>query len=132
MVKAQLVCLCHGKKASINMSELLETLEAFKEKVNTNENVRKLIKNWNPNVTVSSDTENFTMIIRDQVMEQVATEKLESDHTIEIEADEDTLIDVFNGTYNPSKAVLDGELAVFGQDQDQMKLDIIAVFLWET
>ena len=114
------------------MSELLETLEAFKEKVNTNENVRKLIKNWNPNVTVSSDTEDFTMIIRDQVMEQVATEKLESDHTIEIEADEDTLIDVFNGTYNPSKAVLDGELAVFGQDQDQMKLDIIAVFLWET
>jgi hypothetical protein len=37
---------------------------------------------------------------------------------------------VFTGALNPVRANLDGELAVFASDRDNVKLDAVCMVLW--
>lgn len=114
------------------MSTLRNTLDSFKDLVNNNEKVKLLFKNWNPNIVIEESLENqkFTMVIKDQGIQNVLEGAMPSDHQISIEAEEDVLIEVFSGESNPAEVVLDGQMAVYGSDSDQIKLDAISLIIW--
>ena len=112
---------------------LLDSLRNFKEEVQQNENVHKLVKNWNPNIILETmDTEQiYTLQVRDCLIDQILNEENEeSNHIIRLEADEEILTTIFSGEMNPAEAVLNGELVVFGDAKDQIKLDAITLLIW--
>jgi len=37
---------------------------------------------------------------------------------------------VFSGDYNPAHALIDGELAVFSNEKDKVKLEAITMVIW--
>lgn len=111
-------------------TEINETLQLFKSKLNANEKVKNLLTNWSPNIIISSDDEDFTLLVRNMEIDEIKKGKHESDHTISVIADKDILIEVFSGISNPSKIVLEGEMAVYGKEADQIKLDAISMFIW--
>lgn len=114
------------------MSELLKSLQEFQQEVNTNENVHKLIKNWNPNFIIeSSDTgEFYTLEVYDMRIKNILEGEVNSDHEIRIEGDDEILTAIFTGDLNPAEAVLNGELMVYGDQNDQLKLDAISLVIW--
>jgi hypothetical protein len=114
------------------MSTLLESLENFKERVKENDNVHKLVQNWDRNIVVEAmDTESiYTLLIRNSTIETIIEDENEDESVIRLEADEDVLSTIFTGKLNPAEAVLNGELVVFGDPADQIKLDAITLLIW--
>ena len=114
------------------MSELFSCLVKFQNEVNTNESVVRLVKNWEPNIIIKSlnSEEIFTILIRDLKIESIVEEEQKSEHQILLEADEDILHSIFDGQTNPAEAALNGDLFVFGDQKDQIKLDAVTLLVW--
>lgn len=114
------------------MSKIYESLEDFQKKVALNLNVQKLVRNWTPNIIIeATDTGSvFTLLIRDCLIEKIITGGESSGHDISVEGNEDMLCSIFTGVVNPAEAVLNGELVVFGDANDQIKLDAITLLIW--
>ncbi len=114
------------------MSILYNSLEHFREEFNSNNHVGKLLKDWTPNIIISSsDTdEKFTIKVNADKKINVNKGEENSQHQILVEAEEETLTDVFTGISNPSEVVLDGMMQVFGSDNDQIRLDAITLIMW--
>jgi hypothetical protein len=71
------------------------------------------------------------MVIENLMMTAVKNEANPSnENSIHLQASESTLIRIFSGQYNPSHAVLEGDLAVFSSEKDKVKLEAIAVVIW--
>lgn len=113
-------------------NDLKDCLEQFKGQLNENSKVKKLLKNWNPNILISASDfdDKYTLLVREQEIENVLGGMHHADHEIMIEAEKDVLIEVFSGVSNPAQKVLEGEMAVFGGDTDQIKLDAISLVIW--
>ncbi|MEI6950396.1 hypothetical protein V9K67_24655 [Paraflavisolibacter sp. H34] len=111
---------------------LIERLSSFRETVNGNHQVKKLLAGWEPNIIIeTSDTaESYSLLIRDKAVAGVLEGKQEQKHQIVVEGDEDILDQVFSGSLNPAEAVLDGQIAVYGNDKDQLKLDALCLVIW--
>lgn len=114
------------------MTAIKHQLQAFQEKLNANQQIGKLINNWNPNIIIKAlnSDEQYTMFVADGKISHIENGLFESAHEITIEGDSDILLKVFSGTTNPAEAVLDGELFVYGGDQDQIKLDALTLVIW--
>ena len=52
------------------------------------------------------------------------------DEALLLRGGSDVLQAVFSGTRSPLGAYTDGELEVYGNPKDQIKLDVIALVLW--
>ncbi len=114
-------------------TSLAECLDDFKNTFNSNGRVQKLIKNWNRSVIVdATDTGSIlTMMIKDLVMYEVKPgAHPDEDYPIHLQASQETLIRVFSGDYNPAHALIDGELAVFSNEKDKVKLEAITMVIW--
>jgi hypothetical protein len=111
---------------------LLASLESFRDLANGNARVKPLIKGWNPWIVVNAtDTSlEYSLEVRDMAMHAIVPGKQQGEHVILVQAAEEMLKEIFRGTRNPAEAVLDGDLAVFGTDKDQVKLDAISLILW--
>lgn len=114
------------------MSELLLSLQSFQSEVNKNDGVKKLTKNWNPRMIIQSSNseEVYTLAIQESSISEIIAGEVASAHEIRIEGDAEILRDVFNGKTNPAEAVLNGEIAVYGEQSDQIKLDAISLVIW--
>ncbi len=113
---------------------LSDCLSHFCESVNHNPDVAPLLKGWEPNVIILADDSNeaFTLYIRNckaERFEQGADRAHE--HIVEICAKQQVLCGVFSGQQNAASKFLQGELAIFGTDKDQVKLDAIALLVWD-
>lgn len=112
---------------------LLSTLEGFAKRVNEHERLPRLLHNWNPTVIVEAlDTGAVaSVVVRDGAIQAVLDHAQEdAKHSVTVQADEELLMEIFEGSTNPAEAVLEGGLAVFGTPQDQTKLDAITLVLW--
>ncbi len=117
--------------------KLATTVLNFQSRFNNHDRVKKLLKKWNRLIFLeATDTERkYTMIVSDQKMTDVE-EGLMEDHSlnddtrIHLQADEEILIQIFSGEYNPATAHIDGALAVYSSDQDKVKLEAIAMVIW--
>jgi hypothetical protein len=113
---------------------LRESLEDFQARFNTNERAKKLVKNWNRQIYVepTDGADSYTMIVEDQVLHTIeeGAPDGEDEFLVHLQAENATLVEVFSGNYNPSKALLDGMLSVFSNDRDKVKLEACAMVIW--
>ena len=115
------------------MQPLITILKSFQEKANTTEKIKKLITGWNPNIIIRAmDTSDvYTFIVADLKISAILSGEINSDHQVTVEGNQDVLIEIFTGKVNPAQALLDGLIAVYGEQKDQVKLDIITMMLWD-
>lgn len=111
---------------------LFSSLETFARRVNAHERLPKLLKTWNPTIVVEArDLEqSYSLLVRDQRVAEVVRGAHDDSHLITVQGDGKLLESVFDGSQNPTQAVLDGELVVYGSEIDQVKLDAITLVLW--
>jgi len=121
--------------ATTKYDSLADCLGDFQATFNQNERVHKLVTNWSRHVVIeATDTgETLTLLIRGQRIEELmngAYPDEDEEFTVYLQAQEETLIRIFSGAYNPSNALVDGELAIFSSEKDKVKLEAIAVVIW--
>ncbi len=114
------------------MSTLRATLETFREQVNSNRMIAPLLKNWQRHVIIDCEDSGatFTLIVRDCQLVEVKDGRLDTGIILNVVAEEAVLEQIFTGALNPSTAFLDGEIEVYGDDADKVKLDAITLVLW--
>jgi len=111
------------------------TLQHFKQQFNSNEKVKKLVRNWNRLILLTAkDTgSKYGLVVKNDEMVEVrraGEADGDADDLVHLEADESVLKDIFSGKYNPATALLDGALAVFSLDRDKVKLEALAMVIW--
>jgi hypothetical protein len=112
---------------------LLEALETYREKVNGSERIRRMIANWDPHlVLVPSDREqSYYVKFDDCTVGPVHPGRpVQAPHLVEIEGSYTELLSIFTGRTNPAQSFLHGNISVFADDKDQVKLDAISLVLW--
>ena len=114
------------------MTQLLQSLEQFRQQSNSHPRIASLIKGWEPTIVVeASDTGTTRYIpVRGCRIDSIAEHSSETRHLVHLRAKESVLADVFGGRANPASAFLDGELEIFAEDKDHVKLDAISLVLW--
>ena len=112
--------------------DLFTSIELFGQKISDNKDVLMLLKNWSPNIIIESyDSKKiFTLKIGDQGIENIALKEELCDHEIRLLANETILLLIFSGKMNPAEAVFNGELEIYGDVKDQIKLDAITLLIW--
>jgi hypothetical protein len=108
-------------------------LGRFAERVNTTASLRSTLAGWNPEFYIqardSGDT--YRVCIEAGSVKGVqATTAEPGDDALLLRADTPVLEGVFTGVQSPLGAYTDGQLEVYGQTKDQIKLDVIALVLW--
>jgi len=63
--------------------------------------------------------------IREGAIEPGTDERL-----VTMSAEEATLIEIFSGVTNPSTALIDGQLEVYSDSRDKVKLEALALVIW--
>jgi hypothetical protein len=112
---------------------LEEVLTDFRERFNDNARVKKLIVGWNRDILVEplDAPTAYTMVIENLGMTSVSAGINEGqDGQVHMQADEDILKRIFTGEYNPATALIDGNMAVFSEERDKVKLEAIAMVIW--
>lgn len=110
-------------------------LDDFKSKFNDNPRAKKLVKRWD-RLILLDPTDNqsaFGLQIHDQVLVDVVhSPKYEEgdDGLVHLQAEEAILKEIFAGKYNPATALTDGNLAVYSNDRDKVKLEALAMVIW--
>ena len=114
------------------MTQLLQALELFKQQSNSHPRIANLIKGWEPTIMVEATDSGVTHYIpvRACRIETIADHGTDSRHLVHLRAKEDVLAAVFAGRSNPASAFLDGDLEIFADDKDHVKLDAISLVLW--
>lgn len=111
---------------------LVEVLGRFAERVNAHERIPRLLVGWDRTIGIEAlDSGIFVSVhVRGQRVVEVAVGGDSDAAHVNVQGDEDVLKSIFEGVTNPAQAVLDGGLAVFGDEKDQVKLDAITLVLW--
>lgn len=113
---------------------LLASLHDFQDRFNRNPRAHKLVKSWDREILVeATDTDvRYTMTVEGARLADVASGEPEGRYPdpVHLQSDEETLVEIFRGAYNPSTALLDGVLAVFSSDKDKVKLEALAMVIW--
>lgn len=116
------------------VTALMAALLDFQARFNASGRVKKLVKNWDRRILAdATDTgAAFVMVIKDlelrEIHEGMPAEK--EANIIHLQADEPTLVEIFQGDYNPATALIDGVLAVFSDARDKVKLEALAMVIW--
>ena len=113
-------------------ADLRSCLIDFQQRFNTNTRVKKLIKKWNRSVMLEAldSAVAYSFIVENQELTSIVPGLVERDPPIHLQADEEILIRIFSGDYNPSHALIDGVLAVYSDERDKVKLEAMAMVLW--
>lgn len=112
---------------------LMAVLEGFRDRVNAHARLPQLLRGWNRSIVVESlDTGHVvTLIVREaKIVEMLDEAREDPAHPITVHGDLEVLCGIFDGSANPAQAVLEGGLAVYGSDTDQVKLDAITLVVW--
>jgi len=110
-------------------------LQEFQERFNNHPRVKKLVQGWDRLVLLdSTDTgTKFGLIVKNQTMTEVRKMEAydeDADDLVHLQAEEDVLMEIFSGRYNPATALVDGALAVYSRDRDKVKLEALAMVIW--
>lgn len=111
---------------------LSETLADFRTRVNGHPRIPALIRGWQPVIIVeASDTGMRRYLpVRECKVAAISEQLDDSAHTVHLRASERVLGAIFNGESNPAEAFLNGELEIFANEKDQVKLDAISLVIW--
>ena len=105
----------------------------FSSRVNNSGRIQSLLKDWNRTLSIEAEdapSESYVLVFRDCAVVSVCRGRDESASII-MRAPVQLLGEVFSGRTNPAMAFLEGQLQVFADDRDQVKLDAISLLLWD-
>ena len=110
-------------------------LTDFKERFNNNPRAKKIATGWDRLVLLDSTNtgQKYGLVVRNAVLTEVRTIEdfdEDADDLVRLQGEENILVNVFSGTYNPATALTDGNLAVFSSDRDKVKLEALAMVIW--
>ena len=110
---------------------LLESITRFVEDANKNTKITKIIAGWNPNIMVKSTNSDLAITVKVRNGDLLLVDGVHSsDHQITLEAEDSVLERIFIGKTNPAEESIDGQLQVYGDAKDQIKLDVLTMILW--
>jgi hypothetical protein len=112
---------------------LNQSLVNFQQKANANLRVQRIATGWSQRLVVECcDTDQrYCIEIRDGRLSDVQVKPISTnDGCLLIRGQEDLLTRIFNGAHHPLTAYNDGELEVYGEQRDQVKLDAISLVMW--
>lgn len=91
-----------------------------------------LLKDWDRTIQISSvdSDEAFTVKILNAKVVDIAKGN-QAETNITLRGTEEILVDVFNGILSPAFEFLEGRIDVDADDKDQVKLDALALVLWD-
>jgi putative sterol carrier protein len=111
--------------------EIMEALEDFTQQCNGNKRLRRMQRDWTKLLHyVATDTKDvFTMEV---TKGEIIKNELGAQGTpdIIVEADSETMCDMFWGDLNPTQKYLRGEIKVKGTQEDVMRIDAITAIIW--
>jgi SCP-2 sterol transfer family len=118
-----------------NPTELQGCLADFRQRVNTTARIRMLLKGWDRTISVDStdSDEGYMLVFTNTEVVDITpkSSREELDADIYLRARTAILVEIFSGVENPAVMFLDGRLSVVANDKDQIKLDAIALVLWD-
>jgi len=114
---------------------LIYWLQDFQARFNANPRAAKLTAGWDRQLLLEpTDTETRYLLtvagarltdIREGGIAPGTDERL-----VTMSAEEATLIEIFSGVTNPSTALIDGQLEVYSDSRDKVKLEALALVIW--
>lgn len=111
--------------------EIMEALADFQVQCNNNKRLRRMQRDWSKvlhfNALDTGDT--FTMtVVQGEI---IKNEKgIHGTPDVVIDADSETMCDMFWGDINPTQKYLRGEIKVKGSQEDVMRIDAITAVIW--
>lgn len=114
------------------MTDLHRHLLSFQSQVNSCDRLRRLLSGWDRRIDVvaSDGGEAYRLCFEDTRLCAVMPGQ-HDEADIHLSASAGVLGDVFSGRENPATLFLDGRLQVLASDKDQVKLDAVALVLWD-
>lgn len=113
---------------------MLDVLERFRNDVNTNAQIQRIVKGWNTDVALQThDADHaWRLCINQGKIEQIdAGNGAAFDCCpMRIVGDGIVMRGLFEGKINGIRANNDGLIEIYGPMADQVKLDAIALILW--
>ena len=112
---------------------LAATLEAFRGQVNADTRLDAILRGWEPVIIVEVRDSQWRrhLTVRDRRIVAISEAPVEgAHHVVHLRSSEALLSAIFAGERNPTEAFMDGDLEVFANDKDQVKLDAISLVLW--
>lgn len=119
-------------EALVGETDLESSLIGFAQLVNENTKLDRLLSNWNKVIRIQNRTQPdyFLLTVDECKVSNLSKGTGECEYSILLRGEETVLTRIFSGDLNPAQAYLNGELEVFGDDRDQVKLDAICMVLW--
>lgn len=107
----------------------------FQARFNDNPRVAKLTAGWDRRLVVepTDGGPTHTLTVADARLIDVREGGIEpggDERLVTMSADERTLIEIFSGMTNPSTALIDGQLEVYSDPRDKVKLEALALVIW--
>ncbi len=114
---------------------LLHWLQDFQTRFNSNARAAKLATGWDRQLLVDATDAGFqyTLTVADARLADIregGVNPEEDEKLVTMSAEEATLIRIFSGDYNPSTALIDGQLEVYSDARDKVKLEALAMVIW--
>lgn len=116
----------------LQMTPLSSALDSFGKRVNSHPRMRSLLRDWDREIAVQADGSESTYVLTLKGSQVTSVREVEScEAPVKLRGTEETLVAVFDGSLSPAGELLEGRLAVDACDADQVKLDAIALVLWD-
>lgn len=109
-------------------------LEDFRDRFNANPRAAKLTAGWDRQLLVDA-TDSARAIVLTVAGARITDIRdgppaREEATLVTMSAEQATLIEIFAGRYNPSAALIDGQLEVYSDARDKVKLEALAMVIW--
>lgn len=114
-----------------NPDELYAALDHFRAKINENQRLRTMNRDWNRDIAVvAKDLPEVQAWIRMRAGEMDwLRQTCEVPHIV-LTAPADVLIGIFRGERTPTEPYLDGSLTLRGSQEDVLRLDFVSLMIW--
>jgi putative sterol carrier protein len=111
--------------------ELREALDDYIQRANQSERVKRTLKNWNcvMHLQATDVDAAFTMTIRNGELSSVE-DGLQGAADLIIRGKSEDLANIFWGDENPASNYMQGAIQVQGSQEDVMRLDAMAMFIY--
>ena len=111
--------------------EIMEALADFQVQCNNNKRLRRMQRDWTKVLHYKAfDTgDAFTMTVEKGEILKNESGAVGTPDVI-VEADSETMCDMFWGDINPTQKYLRGEIKVKGTQEDVMRIDAITAVIW--
>lgn len=112
------------------MSALGDALNTFRDRVNGDDRLKEMNRDWSRRIRVQpSDADEAWRISYEEGVMAV-DQDLSGDFDILLRAPGEILTGVFSGASSPTEPYLDGSLTIQGSQEDVLRLDFLSLMIW--